>query len=160
MAVRNRMDELEEWCFWRRPHSSQGAVLPRSSESVLAPSPEFPDSLNSSVIGHRPNDNSPDLYAVERQLKNVIIEREASAPAARVEFSDLKFNAEGVDRRRTQVRRVVSSESIPSRRTVALNRSCSILSHDESLKSIKVAESHHPPVRYIQSAKGTWTYNL
>lgn len=67
------------------------------------------------------------------------------------------------EKRANDVRRVASSDSIPrgSFNGLTLSPECRVLSQDcvRRSKSPDVRNSM-VPLRYIQSAKGTWTYNL
>lgn len=67
------------------------------------------------------------------------------------------------ERKSNDVRRVASSDSIPrgSYNSAILSQGCKVLSQDcvRRSKSLDVRNTI-APLRYIQSAKGTWTYNL
>lgn len=67
------------------------------------------------------------------------------------------------EKKSNNVRRVASSDSIPrsNDNNVILSQGCRVLSQDCVRKSKSPdARNTVTPLRYIQSAKGTWTYNL
>lgn len=65
------------------------------------------------------------------------------------------------ERKSSDVRRVASSDSIPRGSYNNLSQGCKVSSQDcvRRSKSLDVRNTV-TPLRYIQSAKGTWTYNL
>lgn len=67
------------------------------------------------------------------------------------------------ERKANDVRRVASSDSIPrgGHNSVILSPGCRVLSQD-CMRRSKSPDVRNTivPLRYIQSAKGTWTYNL
>ena len=194
MAVRSRIDELEEWCFWHRPQSNQGTVLPNYLQHVCAtsasvPSPEYSDSLDSTFTYSKRstsvndyNFNAKDLSseACSREdspcrifaasFKNISASQSSATNFPNELVSRLKDSL-GVrppeykknDRRANEVRRVASSDSIPVSPTGPglFNRSYRVFSQDcvRRAKSPDV-RNPAPQLRYIQSAKGTWTYNF
>lgn len=66
------------------------------------------------------------------------------------------------ERKSSDVRRVASSDSIPrgGYNIVDLNQECRVLSQDCIRSKSADVKNAITPLRYIQSAKGTWTYNL
>lgn len=162
-----------------------------------APSPEFSDSLDSTITlnqyadndGHYDNDEHRILdlqlfeenkYQIRRNEcgekvcsthnpKTVSID---SNPRLLGNQSMYKIKDSVLDnspsrnyqeRKNNDVRRVASSDSIPrgSYNNVILSQGCRVLSQDcvRRSKSSDVKNTV-TPLRYIQSAKGTWTYNL
>lgn len=202
MAVRNRMDELEEWCFWHRPQNPQGAVAFSHIGSVSSvPSPEFSDSLDSTITPNRYADsdgnyNSDEQHVLERQLsdentdkchvrRNGCTDKNCSTHGSKTVPIDpsprLLGNNQSVyktrdsvvldnspsrnyeERRKSNdVRRVASSDSIPcgNYNNLNLSQGCRVLSQDCVRRSKSPDVRNTTTLRYIQSAKGTWTYNL
>lgn len=71
-------------------------------------------------------------------------------------------NLSSKEKKTNDVRRVASSYSIPcGYNNVILNQGCRVLSQD-CMRRTKSPDIRNTitPLRYIQSAKGTWTYNL
>ncbi|KAG7210397.1 hypothetical protein KM043_011929 [Ampulex compressa] len=168
------------------------------------PSPEFSDSLDSTItpcqcVDGEANYNNPEHHVVERQ--HVIednTERRPTAPRRngcadsvtvrspknvsidpsprylgsnqcvyklRDSVPDNLMSAVGnyEERKGNDVRRVASSDSIPrgGYNGVLLSPACRVLSQD-CMRRSKSPDVRNTiaPLRYIQSAKGTWTYNL
>ncbi|KAL0103304.1 hypothetical protein PUN28_017530 [Cardiocondyla obscurior] len=163
----------------------------------LAPSPEFSDSLDSTITLSQYADNDEncinDEHRIDRRLlqetndksqtrRNECAEKVCSTyspktvsidpnPRLLGNHSMYKIKDSVLDNspsknyqeRKNDVRRVASSDSIPrgSYNNVILSPGCRVLSQDcvRRSKSSDV-KSTVTPLRYIQSAKGTWTYNL
>lgn len=163
------------------------------------PSPEFSDSLDSTITYNQYADNDENYInhehrVIDRQLfdenndkcqnrRNVCAEKICSTynpktvsidPSIRLPASNqlmyksknsvldnLPSNYE--ENKSNDVRRVASSDSIPrgSYNSVILSQGCRVLSQD-CVRRSKSSDVRNTitPLRYIQSAKGTWTYNL
>lgn len=197
MAVRNRMDELEEWCFWHRPQNPGTVALSHIGSVSSAPSPEFSDSLDSTITLSQYADgnyNNDEHNILDRQLleetndkcqirRNECAEKVCSTHSPKTVSIDPNPRLLGTnqsmhkikdfvldnspsrnyqERKSNDVRRVASSDSIPRNyNNVISSQGCRALSQDcvRRSKSSDV-RSTVTPLRYIQSAKGTWTYNL
>lgn len=163
------------------------------------PSPEFSDSLDSTITFNQYPDNDgnhniDEHHVLDRQLceetndkyqnrRNGCAEKICSThntkavsinPSPRLLDSNqsiYKIRDSTLDnlpsrnyqeRKANDVRRVASSDSIPrGYSNVILNQGCRVLSQD-CVRRSKSPDVRHTmaPLRYIQSAKGTWTYNL
>lgn len=164
------------------------------------PSPEFSDSLDSTITPNQYADNDGNYNNLEhpiidRQLfeennekcqirRNVCAEKVCSTHSPKAVSIDpsprLLRNNQSMykikdavldnlppgnyeERKNNDVRRVASSDSIPrgGYNNVILSQGCRVLSQDcvRRSKSLDVRNTI-TPLRYIQSAKGTWTYNL
>jgi len=200
MAVRNRMDELEEWCFWHRPQNPQGTVAFSHIGSICSvPSSEFSDSLDSTITlsqyAKDGNYNNDEHHILNHQLfeenndkcqirRNECAEKVCSTHNSKSVSIDpnpkLLGNNQSMykikdfvldnslsrnyqERKSNDVRRVASSDSIPrsNYNNIILSQGGRVLSQDcvRRSKSPDVRNTV-TPLRYIQSAKGTWTYNL
>lgn len=195
MAVRNRMDELEEWCFWHRPQNPQGTVaFSQIGNMSSVPSPEFSDSLDSTITFNQYPDNdgnyNNDKHHFDHQLfeenndkcqiRRKCAEKISSTNNLKIvsidpnpkllgnnqsmhKIRDSIFdNLSSKEKKTNDVRRVASSDSIPrGYNNVILNQGCRVSSQD-CVRRTKSPDIRNTitPLRYIQSAKGTWTYNL
>lgn len=195
MTVRNRMDELEEWCFWPRPQNPQGAVtFSHVGRTFSAPSPEFSDSLDSTITYNQyiDNDGNHEHHIIDSRLldesndkckirRNGRAETDCSTHSPKTvsinpspkllenNQSTYKIRDSVLDnlssencKEKNVVRRVASSDSIPcGYNSSILSQGCKVLSQDCVRRSKNPDVKHTiAPLRYIQSAKGTWTYNL
>lgn len=159
------------------------------------PSPEFSDSLDSTITFNQYADNDEnyknDKHHIDRQLfeenndkcqvrrkcaekvcstnnsKTVSIDPSPKLLGNNQSVHKIKDsvldNLSSKEKKSNDVRRVASSDSIPrgGYNNVILNQGCRVLSQDcvRRSKSPDVRNTV-TPLRYIQSAKGTWTYNL
>lgn len=162
------------------------------------PSPEFSDSLDSTITlsQYADNDgnyNNDEHHTLDRQLleenkdkcqirRNECAEKVCSTHSLKTVSIDPRLlgNNQSMykikdsvldnspsrnyqERKRNDVRRVASSDSIPrgNYNNVILSQGCRVLSQDCVRKSKSPdIKNTVTPLRYIQSAKGTWTYNL
>lgn len=164
------------------------------------PSPEFSDSLDSTITPNQYTDNDGNYnnhehHVIDRQLldennekcqirrngcaekvcsthspKTVSIDPSPRLPRSNQSIYKIKDSVldnlppgNYEERKNNDVRRVASSDSIPrgGYNNVILSQGCRVLSQDcvRRSKSLDVKNTI-TPLRYIQSAKGTWTYNL
>ena len=138
MAVRSRIDELEEWCFWCHPFCKQGLVNIFSEiKRTSAPSPEYSDSLDSTI---------------------------SCSYDAKIERIDSSLNKMLSLKNNSVIASASTSEEISDslrKESSLINKTYRVLSEDyyKNSKSpeIKNSTTH---CRDIQSAKGTWTYNF
>lgn len=171
------------------------------------PSPEFSDSLDSTITPNQCADNDGNTHNIEIEHHHRVLDRQlyeettndskyqnrrnvgcaekmcsthspkavSIDPSPRLLGSNqsiCKIRDSTLDnlpsrnyqeRKGNDVRRVASSDSIPRAgyNNVILNQGCRVLSQD-CVRRSKSPDVRHTmaPLRYIQSAKGTWTYNL
>lgn len=159
------------------------------------PSPEFSDSLDSTITWNQYADNDEnynndkhyfdrqllseennDKYQVQRKCtektcstnnsKTVSIDPGPKLLGNNQSVHKIKDsaldNSSSKEKKTNDVRRVASSDSIPRSgyNNITLNEGCRVLSQDCVRKSNNSGGRNTIPLRYIKSAKGTWTFNF